>query len=168
MKEEQKEIGESVSKGNNNLDEKLVAAYVGPKYEKLKNKHFSFSSLFFGWEYLAYRKFYNLLSIFVVINWVLSAISSAIPEETLMVKFIVIVFLDLLPLFILALIFNKLYLNDVKRKVNKIKDANPNASENELINICSKKGGVSVISIILATFIIIIIRFIINVIIKAI
>lgn len=168
MNEEKKQMGESVSKVNNNLDEKLVAAYVGPKYEKLKNKHFSFSSLFFSWEYLAYRKFYSLLAIFVVINWVLSAISSAVPKEPMMVKFAVVVFLDLLPLLALALIFNKLYLNDVKRKVNKIKDANPNASESELINICSKKGGASVISMVLATFIIIIIRFIINVIIKAI
>ncbi len=138
---------------NNNLDEKLVSAYVGWKYEKLKNKKFSFPSLFFSWEYIAYRKFYGLFFIYVILERLFSVVlSTSLKENPILVICIFI------PNIILSLIFNKLYLNNVKKKVNKIKDSNPNASETELINICSKKGGVSVIPVIIATIIIIIVN----------
>lgn len=138
---------------NNNLEEKLVRSYVGSKYEKIKNKHFSFSSLLFSWEYIAYRKFYSLLLIYVILERIFSAVLSSVLKEK---AFLVICIF--IPNIILALIFNKLYLNNAKKKVNKIKDSNPNASEDELINICSKKGGVSIVSLIVATLIIIIVN----------
>lgn len=120
---------------NNNLDEKLVEAYVGKKYGKLKNKRFSFLSLFFGWEYLAYKKFYSLLLIYIIPTTILTLILGT--KEYLIIEIILNI--------ILALSFNKLYLSNAKKKVNKIKDSNSNASEDELIKICSKKGGGSFI-----------------------
>ncbi len=138
---------------NNKLDEKLVSAYVGSKYEKLKNKKFSFSSLFFGWEYLAYRKFYSLLLIYLILEKILSAVLLGVLKEKP-----ILVICTFIPNIILALIFNKLYLNNVKNKVNKIKASNHNASEDELINLCSKKGGVSIVSVIIVMLIVIIIN----------
>ncbi len=138
---------------NNNLDEKLVSAYIGSKYEKFKNKHFSFPSLFFSWEYIAYRKFYSLLLIYVILERIFSAVLSSVLKEK---AFLVICIF--IPNIILALIFNKLYLSNAKKEVNKIKDSNLNASEDELINICSKKGGVSIVSLIVAILIIMIVN----------
>lgn len=139
---------------DNNLEEKLVSSYVGKKYEKLKNKHFSFLSLFFGWEYLAYRKFYSLLLIYIIPTTILTLVLGT--KEYLIVEFIINI--------ILALVFNKLYLNDAVKKVNKIKDSNPNANELELINKCSKKGGGSFIP----PAVVLVIRWIILTIIKTI
>lgn len=120
---------------NNNIEEKMISSYIGKNYEKLKNKHFSLSSLFFGWEYLAFRKFYSLLLIYIIPTTILTIVLGA--KEYLIIGIILNI--------ILAFIFNKLYLNDVKKKVNKIKDSNPKASEDELVKICSKKGGRSLI-----------------------
>ena len=55
-----------------------------------------------------------------------------------------------IPFSILAgLKFNKWYLDDAKKQINKIKMSNPQASESELISICSKKGGTSIVPVIL-------------------
>ncbi len=87
---------------NNNLDEKLVSAYVGWKYEKLKNKKFSFPSLFFSWEYIAYRKFYGLFFIYVILERLFSVVlSTSLKENPILVICIFI------PNIILSLIFNK-------------------------------------------------------------
>ena len=145
-------------KNNVDLNEKLSLEYVGTKYEKLKNKKFSIPSLFFGWLYIAYRKFYSLLIVYVILERIYSAMLSSVLKE----KPILVICL-FIPNIILALVFNKLYLNNVKKKVSEIRNSNPEASESELSSICSKKGGVSIVSLILAVVVVVFINAVINV-----
>ena len=144
-------------KSNDKLNEKLFLEYVGEKYEKIKNKKFSIPSLFFSWLYIAYRKFYSLLIVYVILERIYSAMLSSVLKE----KPILVICL-FIPNIILALVFNKLYLNNVKKKVSEIRNSNPEASESELKNICSKKGGVSIISLILAAVVVVFINIVIN------
>ncbi len=144
-------------KSNDKLNEKLFLEYVGEKYEKIKNKKFSIPSLFFSWLYIAYRKFYSLLIVYVILDRIYSTLLSTVLKQ----KPILVICL-FIPNIILAFVFNKLYLNNVKKKVNEIGNANPDASESELKNICSKKGGVSIISLILAAVVVVFINIVIN------
>lgn len=145
-------------KSNDKLNEKLFLEYVGEKYEKIKNKKFSIPSLFFSWLYIAYRKFYSLLIVYVILERIYSAMLSSVLKE----KPILVICL-FIPNIILALVFNKLYLNNVKKKVSEIRNSNPEASESELSSICSKKGGVSIVSLILAVVVVVFINAVINV-----
>lgn len=144
-------------KSNDKLNEKLFLEYVGEKYEKIKNKKFSIPSLFFSWLYIAYRKFYSLLIVYVILDRIYSTLLSTVLKQ----KPILVICL-FIPNIILAFVFNKLYLNNVKKKVSEIGNANPDASESELKNICSKKGGVSIISLILAAVVVVFINIVIN------
>lgn len=132
----------NVINDNVSLEEKMISSYVGVNYEKIKNQKFSVPAFFLSWLYMGYRKFYKLLLIYVIPITILSII---LIEDLLTLIYI--------PFAILAGIkFNKWYLDDVKKQINKIKMSNPQVSESELISICSKKGGTSIVPIIL-TFI---------------
>ncbi len=132
---------EKVFYQNNDIssDEVLLKTYVGSNYGKIKNQKFSVVAFFLNWMYMGYRKFYKLLLIYVIPMSILSVIFN---ENLLILIYI--------PFSILAgLKFNKWYLDDAKKQINKIKMSNPQASESELISICSKKGGTSIVPVIL-------------------
>ena len=53
---------------------------------------------------------------------------------------------------VLCFTFNKLYLKNAHKKINKIKSNNPSATKEMLIALCAEKDGVSIIRIILGSF----------------
>lgn len=114
---------------NSNVDEELVRAYVGEKYDKIKNSSFSLPTFFLGSLYLFYRKMY-------LYGWLMMLLGP----------------LAFIGFIILAIKFKDVYLKDVSKKVNKIKLKNSNLSNEELKNICSKKGGTSIGGVLLNTF----------------
>lgn len=122
------------------LDEKLLLAYIGNNSQKIMAQKFSIPALLLNWLYIGYRKFYKLLLIYLI---PMSILSFILDEKVLQLIYI--------PFAILAGVkFNKWYLNDAKKQINKIKMSNSQASESELINICSSKGGTSIVPVILA------------------
>ena len=50
---------------------------------------------------------------------------------------------------IISIEFKKIYLKHVIDEVNKIKQENPNISQDQLLQICKKKGGISILSILI-------------------
>ena len=114
---------------NSNVDEELVRAYVGEKYDKIKNSSFSLPTFFLGSLYLFYRKMY-------LYGWLMMLLGP----------------LSFIGFIIFAIKFKDVYLKDVSKKVNKIKLKNSNLSNEELKNICSKKGGTSIGGVLLNTF----------------
>ena len=114
---------------NSNVDEELVRVYVGEKYDKIKNSSFSLPTFFLGSLYLFYRKMY-------LYGWLMMLLGP----------------LSFIGFIILAIKFKDVYLKDVSKKVNKIKLKNSNLSNEELKNICSKKGGTSIGGVLLNTF----------------
>lgn len=118
-----------------NLDEKLIAAYIGSNYEKITTKKFNFAAWFFNVFYILYRKMYIQGILLVLgVNLLVSFLGDKISSILIFILLIVIGF-----------IFNKVYVNYVKKQVELIKSNNPNSSEDELINICKNKGGTSLI-----------------------
>lgn len=117
----------------NSLDEKLLIAFIGNNYQQLIQKKFSIPAFFLSWIYTLYRKVY----IPSLIGMLLIIILNFVPAPIYSILVLVIAF-------VLGFNFNKFYINYAKKQINKIKINNPNANEEELINICRKKGGTNI------------------------
>ena len=125
------------------LDDKLLEAYVGKKYQIIKNKKFSVPAFFFGYLYTAYRKYYSLTFIILLINFLVALFVkfATFNDATLAtISAVTNIVLDI----IVSFNFNKWYLNDAEKRVQKIKSDNPSLSENDLVALCSKKGKPSI------------------------
>ena len=115
------------------IEEKMLIAFIGYNYAKIKEKKFSIQALFLSWIYTLYRKVYIPSIIGMVVIAILGFLPSAI-YTILAFTFAII----------LGINFNRWYILFAQKQVQKIKVANPNISENELINICKKKGGTNI------------------------
>lgn len=114
-------------------EEELIDAYIGPKANELK-KDFSWCTFLFGIFYPIYRKMWG----FAVIWYIINLISTFVfPGAGTIIRIIA------------AVMFKELYVKTVTKRVNKIKEQNSGKSHEELLLICSKKGGTSVLSVIL-------------------
>lgn len=121
----------------NVTDDDLKKAYIGNNYEKLKKGRFSLPTLFLGIYYLLYRKMW-LYSLLWLIITVLSTIGVYVYK---------ISYLSLLPMIyiiLLSALFTNLYSKKVDKEIMKIRKNNSDKSNDELLSICKKKGGVSV------------------------
>lgn len=125
---------------NNDSDnEYLIDSYIGKNAEKLKNGGFSTNTFFFGSLYVLYRKMWLLgfiwLAINITANIFLKSISGAIAVITNIIA---------------STQFKKYYLKHVEERVDKIKSENPDKTKEQLIMICSQKGGTTLIPVIIA------------------
>ncbi len=114
----------------NSLDEKLLMAFIGNNYDKIIQQNFSVPALFLSWIYTLYRKVYIPSIIGMVAIIILGFLPSTIYTMVILIFAIV-----------LGINFNKWYVFYAKKQVEKIKISNQTVNENELINICKKKGG---------------------------
>ena len=123
-------------------DEDLIKEYVGNNYNDFKNTKFSIPTFFLGIYYFLYRKMwlYTILTILI-------AIASFI--LTFVFELWYLLFIPTIYMIFMSIKFNELYLNIAKKKVEKIKSNNPDKTNQELVNICKKKGGVSILAVIL-------------------
>lgn len=141
---------------NNNQNDYL-RYFIGNNYESYVKGGISFAYFFFGENYLMYRKIYGPAIIKFLITVVLEtlALYSYVNENNQVVTFcfIGILLIQLLPIFIVK----SFYLNYANGRVKKILEENKGKSEQELINICSSKGGTSFLSIVIFIVIYIII-----------
>lgn len=129
-------------------DGDLMSAYIGKNYDKLVYKPFNWSCFFFSFFYAFYRKMFGFAIIIIVIT--------AIIQNYIFSGFISNIALSIL----FGFLVNRVYLTKVHKAVIKIKTNNKDKSDDELLKICSKKGGTSVLSIILGVIIVFTILFI--------
>lgn len=124
---------------NNNInDDELIDAYIGPNATKLKNGTFSANTFFFGIFYILYRKMWIMGILLFVVNQI---VEFCLPSFS----FVISLTLNI----IISIEFKKIYLKHVIDEVNKIKQENPNISQEQLLQICKKKGGISILSILI-------------------
>lgn len=124
---------------NNNInDDELIDAYIGPNATKLKNGTFSANTFFFGIFYILYRKMWIMGILLFVVNQI---VEFCLPSFS----FVISLTLNI----IISIEFKKIYLKHVIDEVNKIKQENPNVSQDQLLQICKKKGGISILSILI-------------------
>lgn len=122
--------------------DELIEGYVGNKYEKIKNSHFSIPTLLFGPIYFLYRKLYLYGFIWFLVEAILLPIS---------------VIMAIIIRFLLAIGFSTIYLTEVKKRVENLRVLNQNINRDLLINRCKIKGGTN--KTILAIMLLIIIMF---------
>lgn len=120
-------------------NEDLIDSYIGKNADKLKNGGFSVNTFFFGFLYVLYRKMWLLgfiwLAISIVANMFLESIASVFTLATNI---------------IISTQFKIFYLRHVKEQVDKIKVENPDKTKEQLMMICSQKGGTTLIPVIVA------------------
>ncbi len=121
-----------------NDKEAYIKAFIGKNYDKIKDLKFSLPAFFLNVTYMLYRKMFLysiLLFIIVLIVGTIFPIGAiALPIAA-------------------ALLFKPLYMNFVKAKVTKIITNNSGKSKEEIMDICSKKGGTSIGLIFLGGFV---------------
>ncbi len=149
MKSEQINTTNNIAECQNvDFDKELINAYIGKKadtmYDKTKNGGFSIFGFLFGFGYFVYRKMYLIVIVTTLIFTVISYICSHISNSALLNEF----WSSLLSI-LSSVMFYPSYKWDITRKLRKIKQENPNASKEQLLNLAQQKGGVSVIGVII-------------------
>lgn len=145
----ERKVNEDPSKKADEFDIELQNAFMGPKAKNFRKENFNVIAFFLETFYLVFRKMY-VLAAFILLILVL--IFFFLPNLLLFIS-------EIIP-FGFGFFTNKYYLKFVERKVNKIKANNPYASKSELLLLCKKAGGTSVLSVIIFPFIFIIALFI--------
>ena len=116
------------------MNDKLVSEYIGKNAQEIIDGNVNWaaavSGQLIGPVWFFYRKSYLLGFAFLVLKYIVGAIASAINFEAA----------SLVMFFIYLFTANKLYLWDVKRKLNKIM-ASGNMSEDQLLDTVREKGG---------------------------
>jgi len=116
-----------------NNDETLLQEFIGSQYYSITKSKFHIFTFLFGPYYLIYRKMYKFASF-----WLLGALLISLFLKDMSYVYSVIMCV------VVSFKFKSMYPNFARKEINKIKQQNPNASFNDLVNICRKKGGVSV------------------------
>ena len=115
-------------------DDELLKAYIGENSDIMLKSKWNIWFCFFGVYYLLYRKMYYLAFIWVMIAVLIKlCLGSSIIAKILILILIVFV----------CRYFNEIYISVAKEEIKMIKKENVYATQEELIKICSKKGGVS-------------------------
>ena len=121
----------------------LVNYYIGNNVDKLRNGGFSWATFFMGAFYVWYRKMYKLLGIWIGINFAIGFIFGIIkmPYVSGIASFILTI--------VMSVKFKKLYIDHVYEEIEKIKTENEGSTQEELNEICAKKGKPTIIPAIL-------------------
>lgn len=125
---------------NNNLDndEELLKAYIGPKYLEFTKGNFSVCTFLFGIFYVLYRKMWIFGLLWIGANFILNTIFDGYIYNIITLGLTIY----------LAFVFKKQYLEHANKKVEEIK-LNYHGNDREaLINLCRKKGGTTIIPIV--------------------
>ncbi len=122
-------------------DEELLKAYIGNNYDKITTRKFNIAGFFFTTFYMFYRKMFLYAIVLFLVNFVVINYAKNF-ASIISILFSVVV----------GLLINKIYIADAKKKISKIKQANPQKSIEELKNLCANKGGVSVGKVVIGFF----------------
>lgn len=132
-------IKEEEKKQEIELNRELIKAFIGRKLDRFTNGSFSIWAFLFGPIYCLYRKMW-LLSLGL---WGLLIASYALFGKTItsILSFIIWT--------ILGAIFKRLYIEESAKKIERIKKRNAGKSKEELIKICKRRGGTSLLLIVI-------------------
>ena len=138
---EKKEIQINILNDEVEKEDMLIDAYIGKKTDRLKNRGFSWCAFFFGPYYFLYRKMW----MFGIILFIIEIVVGKIPDMFTWIKLIINVIIRIM----VAIIFSEEYLSFVMKKVKKIISDNDNKNYEKIMLICKKKGGTSMLPIVL-------------------
>ena len=121
------------------MEDRLVSEYIGKDADKFMDGKTNWTAAVLGQAigpvWFFFRKSYLLGFAFLVVTYIVGAIASAIElKEASYIMFFIYLFTA-----------NKLYLWDVRRKVNKIMTAG-NMTEDQMVYYAREKGGTSALA----------------------
>lgn len=126
--------GNQLNNTSLNQDDELLRIYVGENYDKLIQEKFNPSAFFLTTPYLFYRKKYLWGFLYmiatVIVELLISGSSTAL-------------------CILIGVFFNKYYIQDCRKQIEKIKSTNVGASPDTLKQIIMSKGGTSIASAII-------------------
>ena len=138
MKKDDISFDEFVKVKNNVLyNEDCLKAFVGESYDNFLNKKFNIGAFLLTFVYMIYRKTY----LYAFLTFLLFLFCGFVFQ-----KFEIYIIFSI----VIGFVYNPIYLSFARNKVEKIKNKNKDKDDNELNDICSKAGGVSVVSVILS------------------
>ena len=120
------------------VEEDLIDAYMGIKAQKLKTSSFSFCTFFFGAVYFLYRKMYLYGLLWLLVFPIVCGIIPVVGPIASIAAPIVMGFF-----------FKTIYLQHVETKVREIKNAYRDKSHEELLELCKKLGGTTIVPVII-------------------
>ena len=129
-------------------EDDYLKAYIGKNYDSFKNGGFSWNYFFLRSTYLLYRKMYlaafihGILDYFFVVVCICLWFSSfpGFGHDTFS-DFLYIFLFNLLLFIIIGFKFKNLYCKFAKKKVKLIVNNNSSLPQQEILEICSKRGG---------------------------
>ena len=133
-----KNCGEKIKENKNEnssitFDEKFIKSFIGDKadqmYSSVKDGGINIWAILLGLIYFAYRKMYLVSAVIIVI---VSILELFIPSISRYVGIFI------------GLAFCPIYKWNITRRLRKIKNDNPTADENKLLEIAKEQGGTSV------------------------
>lgn len=127
----------------NNL---LIDSYIGKNADQICSGDFCFPAFFFGPFYLLYRKIYLVAIVWIAINYALVEIFPSNEGDT---TYYILRIITIVVNVVVGLKFKEKYVEYAEKKVNKIKEQNPDRDINSLARICTKKGGTSLVPVVL-------------------
>lgn len=132
-------------------DEDILEAYIGEDYKIVKKKIFNIFAFLLSWAYVLYRKLY--------ITGILGLILTGALIVCLKNSLVIGIYATISMLF-WGIFFNKYYIFIARRRVNRIKNKADDTDRFKIINICAKKGGVSIPPALIIYFIFLVITLI--------
>ena len=119
------------------VDEELLDAYIGKNIRDIKNKSFSWCTFFFNSIYLLYRKMwlygFGLLFGVLILDFFLPYIGGLATVGAII---------------LFSIKFKEWYIKDAIEKIEQIKISNPGKTKEELKELCRKKGGTTIIPVV--------------------
>lgn len=115
-------------------DDRYIEAYIGEDYKWVMKRPFNIYALLLSWMYFIYRKLYLIGIIGLAISGIILRFVPSLIAPYIVISMIGSGFL-----------FNKIYLIQIEKRVNKIIDENTMTDNFTIEEICKKKGGVNVI-----------------------
>lgn len=126
--------------------EDYIEAFIGKSYNRISKKNFSVLAFLFTYFYAAYRKFFLLGYIYVVLAYILFVLAIYYDQVWILLMIVLV-------RIIIAFFFNKWYLKYVEKKVDKLVKKKNNLSLNEMLDLCKKKGHTNTIVFVITVII---------------
>lgn len=115
------------------VDEDYLKAYIGNNYDTISNKSFNIFAFLFAQYYCLYRKQYKLFGILILVS-IVSIFFGGLS-----------VFVDIGVKIYFGIKFNELYLKEAEKDIKLIEATNQNKTKEEIIELCKKKGGTTML-----------------------
>jgi len=130
----------------------LIDTYIGTNSADFKRGGFSIAAFFLGVFYLLYRKMWTLAISIILVSMIVTIF---LPELSFIISIGITIYLSVST--------KSLYMKHVKTKVNQIMQSNSSMANEQLLLVCSQKGGTSILAVFSPVIILFVLGFVLGI-----